>query len=267
MSAPVTLEAARSRGAAVLARLPRPDQPGRRHRQRARGAGGDARRGDQDLRARSDQEEREDRLGAAAVLPASPSAPPARPAPQIDLGDAESVARGFIEDDKTKLTWNLPRALLPKNRVKLLLNMLLIAGRHDPARRQPRPSSRSARGTRWASRSPRPASMPASRRRCRRCSRARPESDAVDAHAIQPFYTGLLARACGLTVDARARGRGDRADGAVTGSRCVSGDAAAPSPIDCDSSGIRRRMTARCGYFSASSDRAPQPKLNPLPTH
>jgi histidine phosphotransferase ChpT len=22
----------------------------------------------------------------------------------------------------------------------------------------------------------------------------------VDAHAIQPFYTGMLARACGLTV-------------------------------------------------------------------
>src|SRR3954452_7423714 len=48
-------------------------------------------------------------------------------AAQIDLGDAEAMARGFIEDDKVKLTWNLPRALMPKNRVKLLLNMLLIA--------------------------------------------------------------------------------------------------------------------------------------------
>src|SRR6266852_1219504 len=34
---------------------------------------------------------------------------------QIDLGDAETIARGFLEDDKTKLAWNLPRALLPKN--------------------------------------------------------------------------------------------------------------------------------------------------------
>jgi histidine phosphotransferase ChpT len=25
--------------------------------------------------------------------------------------------------------------------------------------------------------------------------------DGVDAHRIQPFYTGLLARACGLTVN------------------------------------------------------------------
>src|SRR5262245_32975159 len=51
---------------------------------------------------------------------------------QIDLGDAESVARGFLEDDKTKLAWNLPRLLLPKNRVKLLLNLLLLGGQTIP---------------------------------------------------------------------------------------------------------------------------------------
>src|ERR1700720_2725981 len=51
---------------------------------------------------------------------------------QIDLGDAENMARGFIEDDKTKLVWQLPPALLPKNRVKLLLNMLIIAGQTIP---------------------------------------------------------------------------------------------------------------------------------------
>src|SRR5262249_41600956 len=39
---------------------------------------------------------------------------------QIDLGDAETMGRGFMEDEKTKLTWKLPRALMPKNRVKLL---------------------------------------------------------------------------------------------------------------------------------------------------
>ena len=58
------------------------------------------------------------------------------------------------------------------------------------------------------------------------CSRATSESGSVDAHAIQPFYTGLLARACGLTVDARARGRSDRGDRPVTGARQSS--AAAP---------------------------------------
>src|SRR6266567_799535 len=51
---------------------------------------------------------------------------------EIDLGDAEAMARGFIEDGKITLTWNLPRLLLPKNRVKLLLNMLVIAQQTIP---------------------------------------------------------------------------------------------------------------------------------------
>src|SRR5262245_41533706 len=51
---------------------------------------------------------------------------------QVDTGDAETMARGFIEDEKTRLTWNVPRALLPKNRVKLLLNMLVIATQTIP---------------------------------------------------------------------------------------------------------------------------------------
>src|ERR1700741_4233504 len=51
---------------------------------------------------------------------------------QIDTGDAEKVARGLIGDEKTKISWNLPRVLLAKNRVKLLLNMLLLAAQAIP---------------------------------------------------------------------------------------------------------------------------------------
>src|SRR4029077_3388160 len=51
---------------------------------------------------------------------------------QIDTGDAEKVARGLMEDEKTKIAWTVPRLLLPKNRVKLLLNMLLMAGQSIP---------------------------------------------------------------------------------------------------------------------------------------
>ena len=36
---------------------------------------------------------------------------------QIDTGDAEKVSRGFLEDEKTKIEWTLPRVLLAKNRV------------------------------------------------------------------------------------------------------------------------------------------------------
>src|SRR5262245_56620478 len=51
---------------------------------------------------------------------------------EINLGDAATVARGFIADDKVKLTWNLPRTPVPKNRAKLLLNLLLVATQAIP---------------------------------------------------------------------------------------------------------------------------------------
>ena len=54
------------------------------------------------------------------------------PGAQIDLGDAQAMARGHIEDGKTSIAWNLPRVLLPKNRVKLLLNMMVIAQQTIP---------------------------------------------------------------------------------------------------------------------------------------
>ena len=46
---------------------------------------------------------------------------------QIETGDAERVVRGLIEDGKTTIAWNLPRELVAKNRVKLLLNMMVVA--------------------------------------------------------------------------------------------------------------------------------------------
>ena len=112
------------------------------------------------------------------------------------------MTRGFLEDDKTKLAWNLPRVLLAKNRVKLLLNMLLIAGQAHPARRHSSRSIRSARARPWASRcraagtnAKVPPAIAAAARR------ASPASDAVDAHA----HPAVLHRAAGQ--DLRARGR------------------------------------------------------------
>ena len=50
----------------------------------------------------------------------------------IDTGDAEAVARGLLETEKTKLAWNAQRTFLPKNKVKLLLNLCQIAGATIP---------------------------------------------------------------------------------------------------------------------------------------
>ena len=126
---------------------------------------------------------------------------------QIDLGDAQTMARAFIEDDKTKLAWNLPWALLPKNRVKLLLNMLLIAGQTiprggtltvDPVGEG---EAMGFRVTAAGLNARIPQAVPG-------LLEGTSENGSVDAHAIQPFYTGLLARACGLTIDLKTEGDG-----------------------------------------------------------
>ena len=116
---------------------------------------------------------------------------------QIDLGDAETITRGFFEDDKTKLAWNLPRALLPKNRVKLLLNMLLIAGQAIPrggsltvdpiGAGESMGFKVSAAGVN-AKVPPAVAALLA----------GDAGGTALDAHRIQPFYASLLAQACGV---------------------------------------------------------------------
>ncbi len=115
---------------------------------------------------------------------------------QIDTGDAENMTRGFLEDEKTKVAWNLPRTLQPKNRVKLLLNMMIIAqqtiprggtltvdalGQGDGAGFRIRAAGLNAR-------------LP--QNIADQLSGA--HQGAIDAHAVQPYYTRLLAQASGL---------------------------------------------------------------------
>ena len=124
---------------------------------------------------------------------------------QIDLGDAEAMARGFIEDDKIKLAWNLQRALLPKNRVKLLMNMLVVATQTIPRGGMLKVDAvgeGEAMGFRITASGLNariPQAIPG-------LLEGRSENGTVDAHAIQPFYTGLLARSCGVAVSLAAEG-------------------------------------------------------------
>src|SRR5690606_718708 len=46
----------------------------------------------------------------------------------IDTGEAEKAAVDYANaEKKTEVTWDGPRAIIPKNRVKLLLNLFLVA--------------------------------------------------------------------------------------------------------------------------------------------
>jgi len=121
----------------------------------------------------------------------------------IDTGDAEAVATAFLKNEKPELTWSGPRALLPKNVVKLLLNMILIANAAIP------------RGGKISVTLETPESNPrfviSSRGPMLRVppkflelhSGHKPE-EAIDAHAVQPYYTLLLAREAGMEISIHA---------------------------------------------------------------
>ena len=116
---------------------------------------------------------------------------------QIDTGDAEKISRGFLEDEKTKIAWNLPRALLAKNRVKLLLNLLLIAGQTIPRGGQltiDPLGSGDTMGFKITAAGANAKIQPAA------AALLSGESggEALDAHRIQPFYAALLAKDCGV---------------------------------------------------------------------
>lgn len=118
----------------------------------------------------------------------------------IDLADAEAAARGMFQDDKTSLSWAAPRALVPKNRVKLLLNLVVLATSaiprggsiavqvegEDPDMCEVRLEARGIN----ARIPPHAAELLA----------GSPESGVVDAHVIQTFYAGMLAREVGMTI-------------------------------------------------------------------
>jgi histidine phosphotransferase ChpT len=122
---------------------------------------------------------------------------------QIDLGDAEKVARGLLEDNKTTLVWNLPRELLAKNRVKLVLNMLLIAAsavsRGGTLTVDPCAAGEGSSGYAVTAAGLNARLNPAVAELL-----SGSPTHAVDAHAIQPLYAGMLAGDCGLALSTQS---------------------------------------------------------------
>ena len=116
----------------LLARVRRRDLAGRRHRQRPRGAGVREGPGHARLRDGPHQEVDRRRLRPAAVLP--PRLRRRRLGRRLDRHRRcrERRAQNLFADEKTRLEWNATRALLPKNKVKLILNLVLLAGQAIP---------------------------------------------------------------------------------------------------------------------------------------
>lgn len=117
----------------------------------------------------------------------------------IDLADAEKLSRNMFADEKAQIAWQAPKALFPKNKVKLLLNLVVIAsttiprgglidvdvsGEGDAPQIVIRTSGSHARI---------PTHVEA-------LIAGQPEDGKVDAHGIVAYYAGLVARAAAMDV-------------------------------------------------------------------
>lgn len=121
----------------------------------------------------------------------------------IDTGDAEAVAIAFLKNEKPELIWNGGRALLPKNKVKLLLNLILIANGAIPRGGK---ITVTLEDVETEPKFTLAASGPMVRvppKFLEMHSGNKPE-EAIDAHAVQPYYTLLLAREAAMTISIRA---------------------------------------------------------------
>lgn len=127
----------------------------------------------------------------------------------IDLGDAGNVAQGFLNDDKLSLAWEAPRALLPKNQVKLVLNLLMLATHAIPrgGKIDAKATVVGEQGRFTIVCTGQNARIPHG---VEELIAGRSETGTIDAHAVQPFYTGMIARAAGMAVTF------DLTDGVVT---------------------------------------------------
>lgn len=118
----------------------------------------------------------------------------------IDTGEAERAAKDFAAaEKKTEVNWSGPRAIIAKNRVKLLLNLFLIAygaiprgGSVDVVLENPEYDAFFTLTSKG------------------KMMRVPPKltellsgtvEEAIDAHSIQPYYTVLLAQEAGMVIE------------------------------------------------------------------
>ncbi|MET0605691.1 MAG: histidine phosphotransferase ChpT [Beijerinckiaceae bacterium] len=117
----------------------------------------------------------------------------------LDMGDAQAAATDMFNDERTTLTWSVPRVLLPKNKVKLLLNLLAIAVQGIP-----RGGALEAAGEiegetcryRITAKGPLARLPP----HAADLLAGQSENGLVDAEGVRAYYAGLVAKAAGMTV-------------------------------------------------------------------
>ena len=120
---------------------------------------------------------------------------------EIDLTDAEKVARAVAQSDKHNVEWDGPAATVAKDKVKLLLNLVTLALAALPRGGALKISITGDSGA------------PSFEVQCRGEAARVPETFekmlsgtaglALDAHSVQPYYTLRMAKSAGMSLAAR----------------------------------------------------------------
>jgi histidine phosphotransferase ChpT len=119
---------------------------------------------------------------------------------EIDTRDAEKVAQAYVAGEKSELDWQIAPMLMPKNKLKMMLNMFLITVGCVP---RGGTVTVAAEGPPGAERVVIKASGPKTLipNGVPELLAGTPEDGRVDAQTIQPFYTGLLARESAMVLN------------------------------------------------------------------
>lgn len=121
---------------------------------------------------------------------------------EIDTGDAETVAKAWMAGEKPEFTWQCERAYLPKNQVKLLLNMLVIANASIPRGGDvlcQLENTADKRPTITVTATGRMQRVP---QKLQDMLDGRVGEEPIDAHTVQFYYTLLLADLAGMDFHA-----------------------------------------------------------------
>lgn len=121
----------------------------------------------------------------------------------VDLGYAQQLTQQFVQDEKVTLDWQTPRLFVEKNRVKLLMNLVIIALAAIPLGGTVTVSmDGDAEAPRFTVEAvgPKPRLAP----HLLDLLAGKSETGSVDAHGFQIFYTGAIARASNMVLDLKA---------------------------------------------------------------
>lgn len=123
---------------------------------------------------------------------------------EIDSGDAEVVAKNFMANEKANLDWQAARLLLPKNEVKLLLNLVLIANASIPRGGEICVVIREE-GEKRVFQLKVSGKMLRVPPKFLELYNGQTPAEPIDAHAVQPYYTLLLSQLSNMPISVQVQ--------------------------------------------------------------